>query len=154
LDRPITSHERDVILWLIDHATPEHEQLAAQVESLRVVSKCTCGCPTVYFAVEGDPPTRKGEEVISDYVATVDGHGVGVMLFELNGHLSSLEVYSFGVHKEPFGLPAIEDLRESGVAAALGAVLTEETLRKSAAGEEIHRANDADDLFDQLDIRF
>ncbi len=30
--------------------------------------------------------------------------------------------------------------------------LTRETLRKSARGEEVHRAKDADDLFDQLGI--
>jgi len=30
--------------------------------------------------------------------------------------------------------------------------LTRETLRKSAKGEEVHRAKDADDLFDQLGV--
>jgi DNA-damage-inducible protein J len=30
--------------------------------------------------------------------------------------------------------------------------LTRETLRKSARGEEVHRAKDAEDLFDQLEI--
>jgi len=30
--------------------------------------------------------------------------------------------------------------------------LTRETLRKSARGEEVHRAKDAEDLFDQLKI--
>jgi DNA-damage-inducible protein J len=30
--------------------------------------------------------------------------------------------------------------------------LTRDTLRKSARGEEVHRAKDADDLFDQLGI--
>jgi DNA-damage-inducible protein J len=30
--------------------------------------------------------------------------------------------------------------------------LTRETLRKSARGEEVHKAKDADDLFDQLGI--
>ena len=30
--------------------------------------------------------------------------------------------------------------------------LTRETLRKSVRGEEVHRAKDADDLFDQLGI--
>ncbi len=30
--------------------------------------------------------------------------------------------------------------------------LTRETLRKSARGEEVHRAKDAEDLFDQLGI--
>jgi DNA-damage-inducible protein J len=30
--------------------------------------------------------------------------------------------------------------------------LTRETLRKSARGEEVHRAKDADDLFNQLGI--
>ena len=137
LDRPITSHEREVILWLIKHASPGHEQLASQVESLKVVSKCTCGCPTVYFAVEGDPPSRKGEKLISDEIATVDGQDFGVMLFELNGALSSLEVDSFAGHEKPFDLPGIDNLYEWEDYSKRGAIPTKETLRRSAAGEEV-----------------
>jgi hypothetical protein len=125
LNRPLTTHERDLILWLLDHpeeGNPANNavyvnpwflesdipQLKAQIDALTVVSKCTCGCPTVDFALEGIPIPRKGEHVIRDYLATVDGEEVGIMLFQNDGRLSSLEVYSAAGTDKPFGLPEIE----------------------------------------------
>ena len=66
--------------------------------------------------------------------------------------MSSLEVYSFAGHEKPFDLPAIDDLYEWEDYSKRGAFLTKKTLRRSAAGEETHRAEDAEDLFDQLGI--
>ncbi len=113
LNRPLTKHERDIIQWLLDHpeeGNPDIPQLKTQIDALTVVEKCTCGCPTVYFALEGIPIPRKGERVIRDYLATVDGQEVGIMLFQNGGRLSSLEVYSAAGTDKPFGLPAIENL--------------------------------------------
>jgi hypothetical protein len=75
-----------------------------------VVGKCTCGCPTVFFAYEGVPVKRKGERLISDYIAEVEGMQVGVMVFQNDGILSSLEAYSMPGTNKPFGLPAIESM--------------------------------------------
>jgi hypothetical protein len=116
INRSLTEHERDLILWLLDH--PEEDQhdiskLKSQIDALTVVQKCTCGCPTVYFALEGVPVPRKGEHLISDYLATVEGDEVGVMLFQNNRRLSSLEVYSAAGTDKLFGLPAIEDVCSS-----------------------------------------
>jgi hypothetical protein len=150
LERPITEEEKSILFWLIEHSNAQHHQLASQVELLRVVTKCTCGCPTVYFAIAGDPPTRKGERIISDYLADVDGQDVGVLLFELDGKLSSLEVYSCAGHNKPFGLPKIDRLYAWEDASKRGASLTQETLRKSAKGEDDYRAEDSADLFRKL----
>jgi hypothetical protein len=49
--------------------------------------------------------------LISDHLATVDGQEVGVMLFETEGQLSSLEVYSCAGSDLPFGLPKIDTLK-------------------------------------------
>jgi hypothetical protein len=70
----------------------------------------TCGCPTIYFAFKGEPVSRKGEHLISDHLATVEGMDVGVLLFQSGGTLSSLEVYSAQGTDKPFGLPKIESL--------------------------------------------
>jgi hypothetical protein len=51
--------------------------------------------------------TRKGEQIISDYFAEVDGHPIGLMVFQTSGHLSSLEAYSLPGADEPFDLPPI-----------------------------------------------
>ena len=71
LDRPASQQEREIVRWLLEHGDPQHLPLVSQIDALRVVSKCTCGCPTVDFALEGDPPLRKGTHVISEFGATV-----------------------------------------------------------------------------------
>jgi hypothetical protein len=110
LNRPLTMYERDLIKWLIEHGEPGNVRLIAQIDVLTVVSKCTCGCPTIYFAFEGEPVPRKGEHIVSDYLASSGGSELGVMLFQTEGHLSSLEVYSQTGIEVTFGLPPIETL--------------------------------------------
>jgi hypothetical protein len=112
LQRSLTQDEQKLILWLIEHGTYHNKvQLRSQIDILSVHERCTCGCPTIYFALNGVPVPRKGEHLISDHLATVDGEDVGVMLFETNGNLSSLEVYSCAGSDQPFGLPKIDTLR-------------------------------------------
>jgi hypothetical protein len=110
LNRPLTLEEKDLLRWLLEHGFPGAEKLLPQIEKLTVVGKCTCGCPTVYFALDGVPVKRKGEKVISDYLALVDEMPVGVMVFETDGNLSSLEAYSCPGSDKPFGLPAINSI--------------------------------------------
>ncbi len=110
LNRPLTQPEQKLIRWLIEHGEPGHDELIAQIDRLTVIWKCSCGCPTVNFALDSEPVAQKGEGVISDYCGTVDGKDVGVLLFQNAGRLSCLEVYSFTGSDEPFGLPEIETL--------------------------------------------
>jgi hypothetical protein len=108
--RAVTREEAAVIEWLLRHGEQGSDRFFVQIETLTIVSRCTCGCPTVYFELENNQASRKGERLISDQLGTVDGEDVGVMLFELNGRLSSLEVYSCAGADKPFGLPKLEDL--------------------------------------------
>ena len=94
LNRSIAPREAILIRWLVEHGEPGCETLVDQVENLKVISKCNCGCPTVYFALPGNPISRKGERIVSDYLATMDGDLFGAILFEAGGQISSLEVYS------------------------------------------------------------
>lgn len=110
--RPLTACEKTLILWLIDHGSYANRlPFVDQLEKLTVHERCTCGCPTVYFALDGKPVSRRGEMIMSDYLATVSEQEVGVMLFETEGELSSLEVYSCAGSVQPFGLPKIETFR-------------------------------------------
>jgi hypothetical protein len=111
--RPLTDREHEVIGWLLDHSERGGE-FRDQVDRMTVCSKCTCGCPTIDFAFEGAPVSRKGERVISDHLAEMDGEPFGVMLFASDGKLSTLEVYSQTGNVTSFGLPAIEQLFRLG----------------------------------------
>jgi hypothetical protein len=111
-ERPLTDHERELVEWLIEHGTyGDKPTLHAQIPHLSVRERCTCGCPTVYFAFDGKPVPTKGERLVSDHLAIVDGMEVGIMLFETNGDLSSLEVYSCAGSDQPFGLPDTTSIR-------------------------------------------
>lgn len=109
-NRPATAQERSLIEWLLHQGNPGSEGFLQQVESLLVTSKCACGCPTVYFSREGEPTHSDAEHILADFLATVDGEDVGVILFQRGGRLSSLEVYSQAGTDKPFGLPEIETL--------------------------------------------
>ena len=109
--RPLTQQERDLVRWLIEHAHRDVNELLFQVEMLTVASKCKCGCPTIDFALGGIPVDRKGEQLISDWLAEVEGQPVGVMLFQTNGKISTLEVYALAGSDKPFGLPTIESIK-------------------------------------------
>ena len=109
-NRPATSEERSLVEWLLRHGKPGAEQFLNQVESLVVVGKCFCGCPTVYFAQRGEPGAQGAEHILADYLATVNGEDVGVILFQTGGRLSSLEVYSQGGTDKPFGLPEVDTI--------------------------------------------
>jgi hypothetical protein len=153
LDRPITQEEVTLLHWLLEHGDPQFRHLSLQIDALRVVSKCSCGCPTVDFDLLDGINSRKGEKLIGDELGTVDGQEVGVMLFQVDGKLSTLEVYSFAGSDKPFGLPKIEDLyRWEDLSKVRANRLTEDTLLKSASGKEVHRAKDAKDLFKKLGI--
>jgi hypothetical protein len=74
LNRALTQQERDLIRWLIEHSfMKDARRLSLQVDRLTVVAKCNCGCPTIDFALDGEPVGLKGEQCISDWDAEVDG---------------------------------------------------------------------------------
>lgn len=111
VSRSLTQQERDLVRWLVEHAHRNADDLLLQIDHLSVVSKCTCGCPTIDFALDGDPVDRKGEEIISDWLAETNGEVVEVMLFQTNGKISTLEVYSCAGTDKPFALPSIESIK-------------------------------------------
>jgi len=110
LSRPLTQHERDLLRWLIDHSHMNASHLLPQINRLSVATRCTCGCPTIDFALDGEPVAKKGEKLVSDGLAEVEGMPVGVMLWQSNDRISTLEVYSLPGSNSPFGLPAIESI--------------------------------------------
>jgi hypothetical protein len=110
-NRPLTAKERDLIEWLLRHGNPGSDEWLSQLDTLTVTWRCSCGCPTIYFDLRATPVGCEPEIILADFLATVEGDAVGVILFRTGGRLSSLEVYSLGGTDEPFGLPGIEALR-------------------------------------------
>jgi hypothetical protein len=53
----------------------------------------------------------KGEKLVSDWLAEVEGMPVGAMLWQTNDRISTLEVYSLPGTEKPFGLPDIESMK-------------------------------------------
>ena len=110
LDRPITDQEKSLIRWLLLREEDSAVRFVPQIDTLKVMFECTCGCPTIEFAIESSSDSPRGARPIRDYLAIVDGHHVGVMLFATETELSMLEVCSLAGTDKPFGLPQIERL--------------------------------------------
>ncbi|MER7211954.1 hypothetical protein [Streptosporangium sp. NPDC000239] len=104
-ERPLSADERAVILALLARDFPGAEDLRRQVPSVVVTRNCGCGCATIDFRTEDEPPTL-GKELVSS--AYVRGRDDGVLLFVRHGRLSHLEVYSSD--GDPAPLPRVEDL--------------------------------------------
>jgi hypothetical protein len=110
LNRPITGHERDLILWLLEHGEEGASRFIPQVDRLVAVAKCTCGCPTIDLGLENELVSHTRHGLISDYLAIVDGQYIGVMLFANEKQLVMLEGYSLAGTDKPFEFPNIESL--------------------------------------------
>ena len=106
-NRNLTSEERHLLMWLISHGTPEAQDYIPQIEKLRVISRCSCGCPTVDFY----PPKGPSEILADFYGVTAENVEVGVILHARDGRISELEVYSVAQQEKPFGLPKLETLK-------------------------------------------
>ena len=93
--RQLTTRERDLVAWLIDHGPPTAAPYRAGLEQLRVVATCECGCPTVDFIA---PPASHGDagsqrRIVAEAFGTSPEHtAVDVILWASGDRLASLEV--------------------------------------------------------------
>jgi len=106
--RDLTSDERRLLRWLLEHGKPEASDLIPQLPGLRVVSRCPCGCPSIDFV----PPTPGGMQIVSDYMFEDEaGQMIGVFAFAVAGTLAGLEVWSIAGDPIPTGVPDPSVLR-------------------------------------------
>jgi hypothetical protein len=113
--RPLTSEETNLLEWLIANGKPETQQYSSQLSQIRVVARCTCGCPTLDLALAGRSERSTGpSEILADFDGTTDeGVPVGVILHAREGEISELEVYAISDFAGKFGLPKIQSLKTS-----------------------------------------
>jgi hypothetical protein len=106
-DRDLTVEEKRLLRWLLEHGKPEARGFISQIDELRVVSRCPCGCPSVNFV-----PDDSGMEILSDYVyEDADGHTIGVFAFARAGALAGIEVWSIAGDPIPARVPDPSVLR-------------------------------------------
>jgi hypothetical protein len=113
-DRPLTEEERELLIWLIEHKQTGTEDYLSQVDCLRVVSRCGCGCASVNFSFDGVEPDRStGISPFSDWFWGTEGVDLGcVFAFDCQDKVGGIEVYSVDGSRTPSELPNIDDLRE------------------------------------------
>jgi len=113
-DRPLSKEETELILWALENGLPESNSYLPQVDKLRVISRCGCGCASVDFSFDNVlPDYSTGIEVLSDHLWGTGGTDLcGIFVFARNRKLAGLEVWSVDGQVTPTELPKIADLRD------------------------------------------
>jgi hypothetical protein len=112
-DRPLTRQEESLVRWLIEHGGPGTEAYLPQIPQARVVSRCSCGCASIDFAIAGKSPSADdGMKILSDYWwQAADGALFGVFAFARGGLLAGLEVWPIDGEAATASLPTVEELQ-------------------------------------------
>ena len=95
-DRALTAAEYELVEWLLEHGTSSTQDYKAQLESLWVVAKCSCGCASIDFSVDGKVPESTSRmDVLSDFCWETDSGALqGCFLFARGNQLAGLELWS------------------------------------------------------------
>ena len=113
--RALSQTELELVDWLLRHGVSDAEIFFPQVQHLKVVAHCQCGCASIDFSVGQERPKKLGMRVLSDYQwRDSEGHLFGIFLFEQDDLLGGLEVWSIDGDETPATLPAIELLEPIG----------------------------------------
>jgi hypothetical protein len=91
-NRRISAREADLVTWLLRNASVAGDLsvLEPSVGGLRVVARCSCGCPSVDFEPDGQ---STGASPIADALGeTASGVSVGVILWGRPGVITGLEL--------------------------------------------------------------
>jgi hypothetical protein len=106
-DRALSGHESRLLTWLLEHGKPSARAHLGEVERVRVVSQCGCGCASIDFV----DATRASMEILSEHKwQDANGHLFGVFAFARKGRLAGLEVWSIDGEATPTVLPATSSL--------------------------------------------
>jgi hypothetical protein len=111
MKRPLTAAEADLIRWMLEHGAPEARAFLPQLQKAQVTPwRCSCGCASIHFSVDGLPEPSGGVHPIADFVFGTDTDLSGIFVFEKAGVLAGLEVYGLACDA-PKTLPAPESLK-------------------------------------------
>ena len=111
-NRELTSEERQLVRWMLEHGEPDAPQFLPQLERAQVLpTRCACGCASIDFSIDGQPKPMPGPlRPIADFVFGSTADLSGIFVFEQAGVLAGLEVYGLA-GDAPKTLPNPDSLR-------------------------------------------
>lgn len=111
-DRELRADERRLICWMLEHGSPGATAYLGQLEKARVYSRCGCGCASIDLSNDGRRPSNFRMKILSDYQWRNDlGHLFGAFVFDHDGLLAGLDLWSQDGKSVPDRVPHPEDLR-------------------------------------------
>ena len=114
-DRDLTSEETALIDWMLAHGTSEAAYFAPQLGRARVCSRCPCGCASIDLSIDGKRPTDFRMRVLGDFQwQNAAGNLFGAFVFEQDGLLAGLDLWSVDGKETPRHLPSPELLSAYG----------------------------------------
>ena len=111
INRPLTPEEITVIRTTLERApvSPEYSGLAASINQLRAVDRCSCGCDSIDFEEDGSVRPAKP---IGDAIGTTPAGGVvGVIVWGRDDAVTALEIYDLGAGEDGLRLPKPDSIR-------------------------------------------
>jgi len=119
IDRALTSGERALIRWLLEHGEGDCTEFIEQLENARVARLCSCGCASIDLSIGGQRPEDFAMRILSDYQwLNEHGHLCGAFVFEQDGLLAGLDLWSIDGQSTPDALPPVDRLVPFGSARA------------------------------------
>lgn len=116
-DRPLSAEEHTVVQWLLEHGDADNADFLDQLAQARVAHLCRCGCASIGFAIDDKRPRHFAMRVLSDYQWRDEhGHLFGAFVFEQDGLLAGLDLWSIDGRSTPRAMPPIEQLVPFGSA--------------------------------------
>jgi len=111
--RPLLPSERALIAGLLRHGALPERHFHQELDAVRVVWECDCGCSSIEFQSEGRPSVGPEETLtLADaYGVTPDGRNVGLILWGTERALSRLEIYSLD-SDPPFEVPSPDSITD------------------------------------------
>lgn len=94
-NRSLTHSEYVLARWMLENGLPEAQAFLEQLERAEVMSwRCPCGCASINFQIQGHPPAPPGVHIIGDFLCGPIDAPAGAFIFESEGLLGGIEVYS------------------------------------------------------------
>lgn len=110
-DRELTLEKSTLIQWMLENGSDCRIEFVPQLAKARVVSRCSCGCASINFAIDGKVAPAGNVHALDDFYYSQNENPCCAFVFERGGLLAGLEVYSLDGKCTPFDLPAASSLR-------------------------------------------
>jgi hypothetical protein len=101
----------NLLRWLLENGNADAYKYLGDLDYIKVVSRCACGCPSVNFTAD----QRDGISILADFVFDdPDGGLSGVFAFNCKTGLGGIDVWSIDGIANPKQVPDPEMLRPYG----------------------------------------